>query len=71
MSGFHLASIGFLGTRGCTGLRPGFGLSRPVLQLHPDDPSNYPCQWFDHSTETPRIVYVVSKALLGKATMRQ
>lgn len=49
MSGFHLASIRFLGTRGCTALRPGFGLSRPVLQLHPDDPSNYPCQWFDRS----------------------
>ena len=50
MSGFHLASIGSLGTRGCTALRPGFGLSRPILQLHPDDPSNYPCQRFDHST---------------------
>ena len=52
MSGFHLASIGFLGTRGCTALRSGFGLNRPVLQLHPDDPSNYPCQWFLNSTTT-------------------
>ena len=70
MSGFHLASIGVLGTSGCTALDPGFGLNSPALQLHPDDPSNYPCQWFDHSTETPRIVYVVLETLLGKATMR-
>lgn len=66
MSGFHLASIGFLGTSGCTALHPGFGLNRPALQLHPDDPSNYPCQWFGHSTETPCIVYVVSRPCWGK-----
>ena len=28
MSGFHLASIGFLGTSGCTALYPGFGLNK-------------------------------------------
>lgn len=70
MPGFYLASIGFLGTSGCTALHPGAGLNKSGVAASSGRSFELSESMVHSFNNRRRALCVVSKTSLGKAIMQ-
>ena len=71
MSGFHLASIGFLGTSGCTALHPGFGLIKSGVAASSGRSFELSVSMVRSFNNRRRALCVVPKDLVGKPSCKE